>query len=49
MKSRLNGRDRIMTMNTWAVSLIRYGTVIVKSTISKFNEMDKKARKARKS
>ena len=22
MKSRLNGRDRIMTMNTWAVSLI---------------------------
>ena len=49
MKSRFNGRDRIMAMNTWAVSLIRYGTVIVKSTISKFNEMDKKARKARKS
>ena len=27
----------------------KYGTVIVKSTISKFDEMDKKARKARKS
>ena len=30
MKSRLNGRNKIMAINTWAVSLRRYGAGIVK-------------------
>ena len=30
MKSRLNGRNKIIAINTWAVSLMRYGAGIVK-------------------
>ena len=30
MKSKFNGRNKIMTINTWAVSLMRYGARIVK-------------------
>ena len=32
MKSRLNGRNKIIAINTWAVSLMRYGACIVKWT-----------------
>ena len=32
MKGKLNGRDKIMAMNTWAVPLMRYGAGIVKWT-----------------
>ena len=32
MKGKLNGRDKIMAMNTWAVPLMRYGACIVKWT-----------------
>ena len=28
--SKLNGRNKVMTINTWAVSLMRYGAGIVK-------------------
>ena len=31
-KSRLDGRNKIMAINTWAVSLMRYGAGIVKWT-----------------
>ena len=29
LKSKLNGRTKIMTLNTWAVSILRYGTGIL--------------------
>ena len=45
MKSRLNGRNKIIAINTWAVSLMRYGAGIVKWTKS---ELDKIGRKTRK-
>ena len=34
MKSRLNGRNKIIAINTWVVSLMRYGAGIVKWTKS---------------
>ena len=45
MKSRLNGRNKIIAINTWAVSLIRYGAGIVKWAKSKLDEIDRKTRK----
>ena len=32
MKSRLNGRSKMIVVNTWAISLMRYGAAIVKWT-----------------
>ena len=32
MKSRLNGRNKMIVVNTWAISLMRYGAAIVKWT-----------------
>ena len=45
MKSRLNGRNKIIAINTWAVSLMRYGAGIVKWTKSELDEIDRKTRK----
>ena len=45
MRSRLNSRNKIIAINTWTVSLMRYGTGIVKWTKS---ELDKIGRKTRK-
>ena len=45
MKSRLNGRNKIIAINTWAVSLMRYGACIVKWTKSEPDEIAKKTRK----
>ena len=45
MKSRLNGRNKIIAINTWAVSLIRYGAGVVKWTKSKLDGIDRKTRK----
>ena len=44
MKSRPNGRNKIKAINTWAVSLMRYGAGIVKWTKSKLDEIDRKTR-----
>ena len=44
MKSRLNGRNKIIAINTWAVSLMRYGAGIVKWTKSELDEIDRKTR-----
>ena len=48
MKSRLNGKNKIKAMNTWAVSLMRYGAGIVKWTLNELDEMDRKTRKIMK-
>ena len=45
MKSRLTGRNKIITINTWAVSLMRYGAGILKWTKSELDEIDRKTRK----
>ena len=45
MKSRLNGRNRNIAINTWVVSLMRYGAGIVKWTKSLLDQKDRKARK----
>ena len=45
MKSRLNCRNKIITINPWAVSLMRYGAGTVKWTKRELNEIDRKTRK----
>ena len=45
MKNTLSGRNQIMAMNTWVVSLMRYGAGIVKWTKSELDEIDRKTRK----
>ena len=37
MKCRLSGRNKIIAINKWAVSLMRYGTGIVKCTVQSFD------------
>ena len=45
LESKLNGRNKIMTLNTWAVSILRYGAGILKWNNSELQEMDRKTRK----
>ena len=45
MKSKLNGKNKIKAMNTWAVSSMRYGAGIIKWTVAELDEMDRKTRK----
>ena len=45
MKCRLNGRNKIVAINTWAVSLMRYGAGTVKWTKNELDEIDRKTRK----
>ena len=44
MKSRLNGRNKIIAINTWALSSMRYGAGIVKWTKNELHEIDRKTR-----
>ena len=45
LKSKLNGRNKIMPLNTWAVSILRYGAGILKWNKNELQEMDRKTRK----
>ena len=45
LKSKLNGRNKIMALNTWAVSILRYGAGIFKWNKNELREMDRKTRK----
>ena len=45
LKSKLNGRNKIMALNTWAVSILRYGAGILKWSKNELQEMDRKTRK----
>ena len=45
MKIKLNGKNKIIAINTWTVSLMRYGAGIVKWTKIELDEIDKKTRK----
>ena len=44
MKSKLNGRNKILAANTWAVSLMRYGAGILRWTKNELQEIDRKTR-----
>ena len=48
LKSKLNGRNKIMALNTWAVSILRYGAGILKWNKNELQEMDRKTRKLTK-
>ena len=45
MKSRVNGRNKIIAINTCVVSLMRYGAGVVKWTKGEPDEIDRKTRK----
>ena len=45
IKSRLSCRNKIIPINTWAFSLMRYGAGIVKWTKKELDEIDRKTRK----
>ena len=45
LKSKLNGRNKIMALNTWAVSILRYGAGILKWNKNELQEMNRKTRK----
>ena len=45
LKSKLNGRNRLMALNTWAVSILRYGARILKWNKNELQEMERKTRK----
>ena len=45
LKSKLNGRNKIMALNTWEVSILRYGAGILKWNKNELEEMDRKTRK----
>ena len=49
MGSLLSGRNKIIAVNTWTVSLIRYGAAIMKWTKNKLYETERlRKRKSRK-
>lgn len=40
MKSKLSGRNKIRAMNTWAVTLMRYGASVVNWTTSELHDQE---------
>ena len=45
LKSKLNGRNKIAGINTWAVSLLRYGAGVIMWTVEELKSLDRKTRK----
>ena len=45
LKSKLNGKNKIQTINTWVVALLRYGAGIINWKIDELKKMDKTTRK----
>ena len=45
LKSKLNGKNVIMAVNTWAVSVLRYGAGVINWTIAELESIDRKTRK----
>ena len=42
LKSKLNGRNKIMALNTWAVSILRYGAGILKWNKNELQDMEER-------
>ena len=45
LKSKLNLRKKAMVLNTWAVSIMRYGAGMLKWNKNELQEMDRKTRR----
>ena len=45
MQSKLNGRNKMKAINTWAVSLVRYGAGIIMWKKAELESIDRRARK----
>ena len=45
LKSKLNERNKVTTINTWAVAIFRYGTGIIQWKASELEDLDRKSRK----
>ena len=45
LRSKLNGRNKIMAVNTWAVSVKRYGAGILKGNTDELKSLDRRTRK----
>ena len=46
LKSKLNGKNKIQAINTWAVVVIRYGAGIINWKVDELKKMDRTTRKA---
>eukprot|EP00794_Sanderia_malayensis_P016665 gene16665-biopygen14077 len=44
-KSKLNGKNKINALNTWVISLLRYGAGILNWRVNEGDQMDRKTRK----
>ena len=45
LKSKLNGRNKVTTINTWAVAIFRYETGIIQWKASELEDLHRKSRK----
>ena len=45
LKSKLNGKNKIQAINTWAVALLRYGAGIINWKVVELKQMDRTTRK----
>jgi len=45
LKSKLNGRNKIKAINTWAVAVLRYGAGIIDRNVNEVKQIDRKSRK----
>ena len=45
LKSKLNGKNKIQAVNTWAVALLRYGAGILNQKANELKKMDRTTRK----
>ena len=45
LESKLNGKNAIMAVNTWAVSILRYGASVINWTKAELESIDRKTRK----
>ena len=45
LKSKLNGKSKMHSINTWAVAVMRYGAGIIKWRDNGLQTLDRKARK----
>ena len=45
LNSKLNGRNKVTAINTWAVAIFRYGAGIIQWKTSELKDLDRKSRK----
>ena len=43
LKSKLNGRNKVLAINTWAASVLRYGAGILKWKTDEMKNMDRRS------